>query len=95
MTRDPELDGALRRATMALGKRPAATLVRELALRGAADLPPTPPSDAIRQLIEDHGGRLAQGSLATRLTAGELHEPIDPRRAATSALDDLRAERFP
>ena len=38
VTRDPELDAALERAGAYLGGKPAASLVRELALRGAKAL---------------------------------------------------------
>lgn len=93
VTRDPELDAALRRAGAALGERPAATLVRELALRGAANLPAIPPSDALRQLVEEHGGRLAEGSLTAHLTEGGTRAAVDHESKATAALEELRAER--
>jgi hypothetical protein len=95
VTRDPELDAALRRAGATLGDRPAATLVRDLALRGAASLPPSPPSDALRELIEEHGGRLAARSLTAQLDEGGTRAAVDHERAATRALEDLRAERRP
>lgn len=96
VVRDPELDRALLRAAPHLGAdKPAATLVRELALRGADAVIASPGDEAVRRILAAHGGRPADGSMADFLDArGDLGEP-DPERRASKLLADLRAERLP
>lgn len=96
VVRDPKLDAALRSAATLLGKdKPAATLVRELALRGAEAISAAPGAEAVRRLVAEHGGRPADGSLADFIEErGTLDRP-DAKRRASKLLEDLRGERLP
>ncbi len=96
VVRDPELDAALRRTAALLGEdKPAATLVRELALRGAEAIANNPRAEAMRQLVAERGGRSADGSLADFLDEREPQGEADPERRASRLLDELRSERLP
>lgn len=97
VTRDDELEGALRRAAPVLGEdKPAATLVRELALRGAEAVAEESPEDELRRhLVEKHGARLGKGSFSEFLKErGDLGPP-DPERRASKILEELREETLP
>jgi len=96
LTRDPELDAALRRAERVLGPKPAATLVRELALRGSADLPQAEDHAAQRRL-DASGATPARRSLRDALP--ELRrrlasQSVDQEGRLSDALADVRTDRI-
>jgi hypothetical protein len=96
IVRDPELEAALRRAAAVLGEdKPAATLVRELALRGADGIASAPGAEAVRQLVAEVGARPADGSIADFLDERGPPGESDSERRASAMLDELRAERLP
>lgn len=93
LTRDPELDDALRRARPLLGERkPAATLARELILRGARELLATDRSELDLWLDARHA------TAATRSTQEVLSGASRARpttsMTASEALEELRGERL-
>lgn len=89
--RDDQLDLALRRAAAILGpEKPAAALVRELALRGAESL--ADEDDAMSWLQRNFPMRPARGSLTATLR--RLGPPEDFGGPTTAEiLDELRDER--
>lgn len=96
LTRDPELDEALRRARPLLGERkPTATLARELILRGARELFSNQGTELDRWL--DQRGATSAGrstkevlAMAAKLDAASRTKPY----AASEALEELRGERL-
>lgn len=95
LTRDPELDAALRRAKLLLGEsKPTATLARELILRGARELYANEGGELDRWLTERDATPVERSTADVMATAAELGPP-DPTqpRPASRALEDLRAER--
>lgn len=96
VVRDQELDAALRRAARQLGEdKPAATLVRELALRGAETIAERPGDEIVRRLVAEHRARPAEGSLLDFVEErGELG-PVDQERHASKLVEALRSERVP
>ena len=96
LTRDPELDDALRRARPLLGERkPTATLARELILRGARELFANQGTELDRWLDRRHAtpvGRSTKDVLATAARLG----PANPDKpyATSEALGELRGERL-
>jgi len=95
LTRDPELDEALRRAKPLLGEaKPTATIARELILRGARELHATAGTELDRWLGERHAAPVERSTSDVLATASELG-PTDPARAraASRALEELRGER--
>ena len=96
LTRDPELDEALRRTRPLLGDgKPTATLARELILRGARDLLANQGSELDRWLDERHATPAIRSTREVLSSASRLGAP-DPARpyAASEALDELREERL-
>jgi len=96
VVRDPDLDAALRRAAAVLGDKPAATLVRELALRGAEAIAAAPGAEVVRRLVTERGARPADGSLLEFLDErGAWGGELDSSRRASELLEELRADRTP
>jgi hypothetical protein len=97
ITRDPEVDAALRTAGAVLGRsKPAATLARELLLRGARAVLDDPNAELDRWLDERGGVTRPTMSREQALTlAREIRRRIPPD-GPTSAeiLDDIRADRI-
>jgi hypothetical protein len=96
LTRDPELDEALRRSTSLLGDKPTATLARELILRGARDLAANSGPELDRWLSE-RGATPATRSTADVLAAASELDPADPNdpHPLSDAVAELRQERLP
>jgi hypothetical protein len=94
LTRDPELEDALRRARLVLGDdRSAASVARELILRGARDLvaPGSPELDAWLTRL---GATQATGTpveVIAEAAAMPDFDPADPW-PASRALQELRAD---
>ncbi|MGH2902125.1 MAG: hypothetical protein ACRDK7_00805 [Solirubrobacteraceae bacterium] len=96
LTRDHELDEALRRARPLLGERkPTATLARELILRGVRELLSNQDTELDRWLNERRATP-AEGSTADLLARATRLGPHDPARpyAASQALQNSRDERL-
>lgn len=96
LTRDPELDEALRRAKPLLGKdKPVAALARELILRGARELHANEGPELDRWLTDRHATQVERSTGDVLAMATKLGPP-DPARphAASRALEDLRSERI-
>lgn len=96
LTRDPELDEALRRARPLLGQRkPTATLARELILRGARELLARQATEIDRRL-DELGATPALGSTATLLAAAAALGPVDEAKpyALSEALEESREDRL-
>jgi hypothetical protein len=96
LTRDPELDEALRRVRPLLGEtKPTATLARELILRGAREVLSNSATELDRWLDERHATPATRPTAEVLATAAELGRPDTAKpRAITEALDELRAERL-
>lgn len=95
LTRDPELDDALRRAALLLGDMPAATVARKLILRGAQDLLASSGPEVDRWLLE-RGATPATRSTDEILSAARELPAADPAnpRPLSDALAELREERI-
>jgi predicted glycosyltransferase len=97
ITRDPEVDAALKSAGAVLGpSTPAATLARELLLRGAQAVLDDPGAELDRWLDERGGVTRPTMSRDEALAlAREIRRQIPPG-GSTSAeiLDDIRADRI-
>jgi hypothetical protein len=96
LTRDPELDEALRRARPLLGERkPMATLARELILRGTRELLSTQGTELDRWLDQRHATRAERSTQQVLAVAAKLGAP-DPARpySASQALEMQRGERL-
>jgi hypothetical protein len=96
LTRDPELDAALRRAERVLGPKPAATLVRELALRGSADLPHAE-DEAARRRLDASGAVPARRTLRDALPELQRRlasQPVDHESRLSEAVAEMRADRI-
>jgi predicted glycosyltransferase len=97
LTRDPELDAALKAAAPALGaSKPDATLARELVLRGAQAVLADPGAELDRWL-EERGGviRAARTFEEARALARELTKDAPPGGPSISEmLEEERAERL-
>jgi hypothetical protein len=97
ITRDPEVDAALKSAGAVLGpSKPAATLSRELLLRGAKAVLDDPDAELDRWLDERGGVTRPTMSRDEALAlAREIRRRIPPG-GPTSAeiLDDIRADRI-
>jgi hypothetical protein len=97
ITRDPEVDAALKSAGAVLGpSKPAATLARELLLRGAKAVLDDPDAELDRWLDERGGVTRPTMSRDEALAlAREIRRRIPPG-GPTSAeiLDDIRADRI-
>jgi hypothetical protein len=95
LTRDPEIDAALKAAAPVLGpSKPAATLARELVLRGAQAVMDDPSAALDRYLNERGGVRRATISTKEALAiADELRKRIPPDGPSSAEiLDDLRED---
>jgi hypothetical protein len=96
LTRDPELDEALKRARPLLGERkPTATLARELILRGARELLSNQGTELDHWLDQRHAtpaGRSTEQVLASATKLG-APDPVRPY-AASQALESQRGERL-
>jgi hypothetical protein len=96
LTRDPELDEALRRARPLLGERkPTATLARELILRGVRELLSNQGTELDRWLDRRHATPAERSTEQVLAVAARLGSP-DPAKpyASTEALEKLRGERL-
>jgi hypothetical protein len=96
LTRDPELDEALRRTRPLLGERkPMATLARELILRGARELLARQGSELDRRL-DELGATPALRSTADLLASASALGPVDEARpyALSEALEETREDRI-
>jgi hypothetical protein len=96
LTRDPELDEALRRARPLLGERkPMATLARELILRGARELLSNQGTELDRWLDQRHAAPAERSTEQVLAVATKLGAPDATRPYATSqALESQRGERL-
>jgi hypothetical protein len=96
LTRDPELDEALRRGASLLGDKPTATLARELILRGARDLIANSGPELDRWL-SGLGATPAVRSTGDVLADAAKLVPADPENPhlVSDALAELRNERLP
>lgn len=96
LTRDPELDEALRRAKPLLGERkPTATLARELILRGARDLLASQGTELDRWLDQRHATPAERSTEQVLAAAAKLGAPDGASPyAASHALEKLREERL-
>jgi hypothetical protein len=97
LTRDPELDAALRAAQRTLGPdKPAATLARELVLLGAKSLPEDADAELDRWL--DERGGVTRATMSTKdglALARELRKrPLPPGPSVQEILDELREDRI-
>jgi len=97
LTRDPELDAALKAAARVLGpSKPAATLARELVLRGAQAVLDDPDAELDRWL--DERGGVSRATMSTKdalALAREIRKQVPPNGPSMSEiLDELRADRI-
>ncbi len=95
LTRDPELDEALRCARPLLGERkPTATLARELILRGARELLSNQGTELDRWLDQRRATPAERSTEEVLAAAAKLGVPNPARPYATSqALENQRSER--
>jgi hypothetical protein len=94
LTRDPELDHALRVGASVLGpSRPAASVARELILRGAKDLLANSGPE-LEQWLTEQGATAATRSTSELLATAIALDPPDPEspRPLSDALAEMRAE---
>lgn len=97
ITRDPEVDAALKSAGAVLGpSKPAATLARELLLRGAQAVLDDPGAELDRWLDERGGVTRPTMSTAEALTLARAIRAETPPGGPSTAeiLDELRADRI-
>jgi hypothetical protein len=96
LTRDPELDEALKRGISLLGDKPTATVARELILRGARDLVANSGPEIDRWLSELRATPAVRSTDDVLADAAKLG-PADPEnpRPASDAVAALRDERLP
>jgi hypothetical protein len=96
LTRDPELDDALRRTRPLLGERkPTARLARELILRGARELLANQGPELDRWLDERHATPAKRSTQEVLASAASLGVPDAAKPyAASEALGELRGERL-
>jgi hypothetical protein len=95
LTRDPEVDAALKAAAPVLGpSKPAATLARELVLRGAKAVLDDPDAELDRYLNERGDVRRATMSTNEMLALSRelLKRPAPPGPPMSEILDDLRED---
>jgi hypothetical protein len=97
LTRDPEVDAALKAVAPVLGRAmPDATLARELLLRGAKAVLDDPDAELDRWL-DERGGVIhaARSFEEARALARELTKDIPPGSPSVSEmLEEERAERL-
>jgi predicted glycosyltransferase len=97
LTRDPELDAALKAAARVLGSsKPTASLARELVLLGAKAVVEDPDAELDRWL--DERGGVTRATLSTKAAlelSRELRRRAAPDGPSTAEiLDELRADRI-
>ena len=99
LTRDPDVDAALRAAAPVLGpSKPAATLARELVLRGAKAVLDDPDAELDRWLDERGGvtratvSRHERRALLAQIRA--MTRDLPPGPPMSEILDELRADRI-
>jgi hypothetical protein len=94
LTRDPELDQALKLGASVLGSsKPTASVARELILRGAKDLLSNSGPE-LDQWLTEQGATAATRSTGELLAAATGLGPPDPddRRPLSDALAEMRSE---
>ena len=97
LTRDPQIDAALKAAAPVLGpSKPAATLARELVLRGAKAVLDDPDAELDRYLNERGG--VIRATISTK-EALEIAREMRKRAAPdgppmSEILDEIRADRI-
>jgi hypothetical protein len=101
LTRDPEIDAALNAAAPVLGpSKPAATLVRELVLRGAQAVVKAARGDIDPELDRylDERGDVIRATMsrqeAMALSRELLSQPVPPGPPMSEILDELREDRI-
>ena len=97
LTRDAEIDAALKAAAPVLGpSKPAATLARELVLRGAKAVLDDPDAELDRYLNER--GDVIRATLSTKEAveiSRELRKrPLPDGPPMSEILDEIRADRI-
>ena len=97
LTRDPEVDAALKAAAPVLGpSKPAATLARELVLRGAQAVMDDP-SAALDRYLNERGG-VIRATISTEEAlkiSDELRkQPAPDGPPMSEILDEIRADRI-
>jgi hypothetical protein len=95
LTRDPELDAALRRARERLrSDKPDASLARELMLAGAEVLAPEPEDPFIARLVRDFNARPAKYSTEEMLERLGPPPPVDPDNPypLSRLIDEMRED---
>jgi hypothetical protein len=97
LTRDPEVDAVLKAVAPVLGpSKPAATLARELVLRGARAVLDDPNAEIDRWL--DERGGVTRATMSTKdalALSREIRKRVPPDGPSMSEiLDDLRADRI-
>jgi hypothetical protein len=95
LTRDPELDEALKRGASLLGDKPTATIARELILRGAQDLVANS-GPALDRWLSELGATPAPRSTGDVLVTASNLGPPDPDNPhpLSDALAELREEQL-
>jgi hypothetical protein len=98
LTRDPELDAALKAAAPILGRsKPTAALVRELVLRGARAVVDEDPRSELDRWLDERGG-VRRATLSTDealALADEIRESIPPGGPSSEEiLAELREDRL-
>ena len=94
LTRDPELDEALKAGASVLGpSRPTASVARELILRGVKDLLANSGPE-LEQWLTKHGATAATRSTSELLATATALDPPDlgNPRPLSDALAEMRAE---
>jgi hypothetical protein len=97
VTRDPEVDAALKAAAPVLGpSKRDATLARELLLRGAKAVLDDPDAELDRYLNERGGVIRATISTEEALEISDelLKMPLPPGPPMSEILDEIRADRI-
>lgn len=95
VTRDPELDAAIRAAAPVIGlDKPQATLVRELILRGSRAALDDPEAE-LHRWLDARGAKPATRSTAAAIAAARALPPPAPGQPSLSEiLEEQRADRI-
>jgi hypothetical protein len=98
LTRDPELDAALKAAARVLGtSKPTASLARELVLLGAKAVIDEDPEAELDRWLDERGG-VTRATMSTKdalALAREIRARPAPDGPSTDEiLDELRADRI-
>jgi hypothetical protein len=97
LVRDPEVDAALRSAGRVLGSdKPAATLARELILRGAEAVREENPAADLDRYLDERGDVIrATRSLEEALAIAEqIADDLPSGRPLSEIVDELREDRI-